>query len=87
MNINLSYKCQNEPKFNGVYSRNNLPNIKDRGYLINLHEYESIGTNQVALYVHGNNIIYFDRFRVLEYPKEVKKIIGNKNILKSNYSV
>ena len=37
--------------------------------------------------MHGNNIIYFDRFRVLEYTKEVKKIIGNKNILKNNYTV
>ena len=27
---------QNEPKFNGVYSRTNLPKIKDGAYLINL---------------------------------------------------
>ena len=38
-------KCyQNEPKFNGVYSRNNLPKIKDEVYVINLDEYKSIGT-------------------------------------------
>ena len=37
-------KCyQNEPKFNGVYSRNNWSKIKDGAYLINLDEYESIG--------------------------------------------
>ena len=35
---------QNEPKFNGVYSRNNLSKIKDETYVINLDEYESIGT-------------------------------------------
>ena len=30
-------KCyQNEPKFNGVYSRNNLPKIKDEACIINL---------------------------------------------------
>ena len=27
---------QNEPKFNGVHSRNNLPKIKDGAYVINL---------------------------------------------------
>ena len=27
---------QNEPKFNGVYSRNNLPNIRDEAYVIKL---------------------------------------------------
>ena len=33
-------KCyQNEPKFNGVYSRNNLPKIKDGPYIINLNEF------------------------------------------------
>ena len=33
---------QNEPKFNGMYSRNNLPRIKDGAYVINLDEYKSI---------------------------------------------
>ena len=31
---------QDEPKFNGDYSRNNLPKVKDEVYLINLDEYE-----------------------------------------------
>ena len=42
-------KCnQNERKFNGVYSRNNLPKIKDGPYAINLDESESIGTHWIA---------------------------------------
>ena len=41
---------QNEPRFNGVYSRDNLPsNIKDRGCVINLDEYSDIGTHWIAL--------------------------------------
>ena len=44
---------QNESKFNGVYSRNNLPKIKDGTY--NFDEYKSIGTNWIALYGNGNN--------------------------------
>ena len=40
--INEYYK--NEPRFNGVYSRNNLPNkIKKGAYVINLDEYENTG--------------------------------------------
>ena len=34
----------NEPKLNAVYSRNNLSKIKDRAYVINLDEYESLGS-------------------------------------------
>ena len=39
---------QNESKFNGVYSRNNLPNAKDGAYVIHLDEYESIETHWTA---------------------------------------
>ena len=38
-------KYQNEPKFNNVYSRNNLSKVKDGAYVINLDEYKSIGTH------------------------------------------
>ena len=71
---------QNEPKFNGIYSRNNLPKIKDRVYVINLDEFKSIGTHWIALYVNGNNVIYFDSFGVEHIPKEMKKFIENKNV-------
>ena len=36
---------QNEPKFNDVYSSNNLPKIKDGACVINLDEFKSIGTH------------------------------------------
>ena len=36
---------QNKPKFNDVYSRNNLPKIKDGAYVINLYAYKSVGTH------------------------------------------
>ena len=39
-------KYENEPRFNGVYSRNNLSNkIKDGAYVINLDEYGDVGTH------------------------------------------
>ena len=71
-------KCyQNEPKFSGVYSRNNLPNIKDGAYVINLDEFKSIETHWIALCVNGNNrrgsydVIYFDTSGVEHIPKEI----------------
>ena len=62
---------QNEPKCNGVYSRNNLPKIKDGAYVVNPHEYKSIGTPWIALNVNGNDITYFDSFGVEHIPKEI----------------
>ena len=48
-------KCyKNEPRFNGVYSRDNLSKIKDGAYIINLDEYSDSGTHWVALYVQNN---------------------------------
>ena len=55
---------QNEPKFNVVYSRNNLPKMKDETYALNINKLKSIGTHCTALNVNGNNIIYFDSFGV-----------------------
>ena len=67
--------------FNGVYSRDNLPNkIKDWAYLINLDEYSDISTHWIALWVNINNVTYFDSFGVEHLPKEIKAFIKNRNI-------
>ena len=60
---------ENEPRFNGVYSRDNLPTtIKNGAYVINLDGYEKVGTHWTALYVKNNEVICLERF------------IGHKNI-------
>ena len=72
---------ENESRFNGVYSRDNLSNkIKDGAYVINLDEYFYIGSHWIALYVKSNDITYFDSFGVEHIPKEILKFIKNKNI-------
>ena len=72
---------ENEPKFNGVFSRDNLPiKIKDGGYLINLLEYADVGTHWIALFCKKSEIVYFDSFSVEHIPEEIKEFIGNKNI-------
>ena len=75
-NIEMSEYYKNEPRFNGVYSRNNLPNkIKKGTYVINLDEYKNTGTHWVSLFVKTNEIIYFDSFGVEHIPKEINKFI------------
>ena len=45
-NFEIQKYHQNEPRFNSVYSRNNLPEKrKDVVYVINLDEYADVGTH------------------------------------------
>ena len=86
-NFEIQKFNQNKPKFNAVYSRNNLPKIKDGTYVINLHEYKSIGTHWIALHVNYNNATYFVSFGVGHISKAVKKLIDNKNMTTNIYRI
>ena len=77
-NIKISEYYASEPRFNGVYSRNNLPKIKKGAYVINLDEYENTGTHWIALFVKTDEVIYFDSFGIEHIPKEINKFIGNE---------
>ena len=86
---------QKEPKFNGVYSRDNLPRTKDGAYVINLYKYSDVGTHWVGLYiskasskeVSNNNVTYFDSFGVEQIPKEIKAFIYNKNLAANTFRI
>ena len=56
-------------------------------YVINLDEYKSVGSHWIALYVNAKNVTYFGSFGVEHVPKEVKKFIGNKNIITNIYRI
>ena len=77
----------NQPRFNGLFSRDNPPKIKDGAYLINLDEYFDIGTHQIALYVLNNHVIYFDSFGAEHIPNEIKAFIDNKNIKTNTFRI
>ena len=50
-NFEIQKYYKNEPKFNGVFPRNNLPKkIKDGAYIINLDEYGDVGKHWIALF-------------------------------------
>ena len=67
-NFGIKYYYEDEPRFNGVYSRDNLPKrMKNGAY------------HWTALYVKNNEAIYFDSFGVEHVPEEIKRFIGHKN--------
>ena len=86
-NFEIQKYYENEPKFNGAYSRNNLSKIKDREYMINLNEYESIETYWIVLYINPKNVTYFVSFGVEHIPKDIRKFFGNKNIITNIYRI
>ena len=80
-NFEIMKYYENQSRFNGVYSRDNLPNkIKDGAYVINLDEHYDTGTHWNVLYVKNNNITHFDSFGVEHIPKEIKAFIKTRNI-------
>ena len=87
-NFEIQKYYQNEPRFNGVYSRNNLPKqIKDGAYVINLDEHKDTGTHWIALFCNRNEIVYFDSFGVEHVPEEIKEFVRNKNIIANIFRV
>ena len=87
-NLEIQAYYQNKPRFNGVFSRDNLPNmIKIGAYVINLDEYHDIGTHWVALYVNNKTVTYFDYFGVKHIPKEIIKFIDNKSIMTNIFRI
>ena len=72
-NFEIQNYFQNEPRFNGIYSRDNL------------HEFD-IGTHRIALYISNNKVTYSNSFGVEHFPKEIKKFTkgssGTTNIFR-----
>ena len=85
-NFEIQKYYQNEPRFNGVFSRNNLPKkIKDGAYVINLDEYADVGTHWIALFCKGKEIVFFNNVGVEYVPENIKEFIENKNIKANIY--
>ena len=89
-NFEIQKYYKNEPRFNGVFSRNNLPEynsikkIKDGAYMINLDQYPNVGTNWIAIFYKKIGFVHFDSFGVEYIPEKIKdfieKLPGNKSI-------
>ena len=72
-NFEIQKYYKKTPRFNGVFSRNNLPKkIKDGAYVINLDKYVDVVTHWIALFCNRNEIVYFDSSGVEHVPEEMK---------------
>ena len=79
-NFEIKEYYENGPRFNSVYSSNNLPKtIKNGAYVMNYDEYANVGTHWIVWYVKNNEVIYFDSFGVEHVPKEINRFIGHKS--------
>ena len=78
MKLSKQKYYQNEPRFNGVFSRNNLPlKIKDGAYVVNLDEYADVGTHWIALFCNRNETVYFDMVLNM-FLKKLNNLLGIK---------
>ena len=60
-----------EPRFDSVFSKNNLLRIKDGAYVISLDNKKSKGTHWVSLFIDRNTAVYFDSFKIERILQEV----------------
>ena len=79
-NIKITNYFNYEPRFHGVFSRNNLLRIKDGAYVTNADHKNSKGIHCVSLFIDSNLVIYFDSFGTEYIPQEVLKKIKDKSI-------
>ena len=67
-NFEIQKFYKNVPRFNSIFSRNNLPKkIRDGAYVINFDEYALLGTHWIALFCNRNEI-----------PEEIKEFIDRR---------
>ena len=73
-NFEMQKYYQNEPIFNGLYSRINLPKkVRDGAYVINLNEYVDVGTDWIAFFVTEMKLFILKLFIFL---KRLKNLLG-----------
>ena len=86
-NFEIMHYFKNVNRFNGVFSRNNLPKLKNGAYVIYLDHSENTGTHWAVLFVKSNEVIYFDSFGIEYIPKEIMEKIKNKNIKTNTFRI
>ena len=79
------FNCK--PRFNDIFSRNNLPRIKNGVYVINLDDKKSKGTYWVSLFIDGNRAAYFDSFGIEYIPQDVLSKTKDKSITHNIFTI
>ena len=75
-NFEIQKYYENELRFNGVYSRDNLPKqIKDGAYVINLDEHKDTGTHWIALFCKKMKLLTLIALVLNIYLKKLKNLL------------
>ena len=83
-NIAIQKYYKNEPRFDGVFSRNNLPKkIKDGDYIINLDEYADVGTHWIAFFCKKVKLFISIALVLNIFVKELKNFLKNSLEIKT----
>ena len=78
-NFEIQKYYQNKPRFNCVFSRNNLPKkIKDGAYVIKVDEYADVGTHWIALFVTKIPSFILIVLVLNIFLKKLKNLLGIK---------
>ena len=80
INKNPLHPLKNIKITNDVFSKNNLPRVKDGVHVINLDDKNSKRTQWVSLFIYKNVAIYFDSFGIEYIPQEVLNKVRDKSI-------
>ena len=72
-NIKITKYFNYKPKFNGVFSRDNLPRTDDGTSVIYLVNKQSKGKDWVSLFTNRNTDVYLNSFGIEFVPEEVFK--------------
>ena len=78
MKITNYFICK--PRFNGVFSRSNLPRIKHGALVKNFDDKKSKGTYWISLFINRNTTLHLDSFGTEYIPQEVLNKIKDKSI-------
>ena len=87
-NFEIQMCYQNEPRLNGVYSRDDLTDkIKDGVHVTNLDEYSDIRTHWITLYLNTKTVTYFNSSGVENIPNKIRNFINNNNIIANIFRI
>ena len=85
--IEITNYFKYEARFNDVFSRNNLPEIKDGAYFINLDGKNNKETHWVSLFIDKNTAVYFDSFGIEYISQDKLDKISDKSITHSVFRI
>ena len=78
-NFEIQKYYENEPRFNGVFSRDNLlKKIKDGAYVINLDEHKDTGTHWIALFCKKMKLFILIVSALSIFLKKLKNLLEIK---------